>query len=198
MVITRKIQTAVDVEDRGLLEEDGTAAEANSELAFVKMRFLQPKGIISHGKMAPMRSVSSWHWGANRGERGELGVWRAPSTSDPDDMLFMSDVWSLLSLSLTIFANGAKIKVIKGTTEKLTRTVRGTVRDILVAFDSCNQTYSKMKQLMHALILRNTEENLTTSRATRILDDFGEVERLSGVLKNINRAMDVETSRPDL
>jgi len=55
-----------------------------------------------------------------------------------------------------------------------------------------------MKQLMHALIFRNTEENPATSRATRILDEFGEVERLSGVLKNINRAMDVETSRPDL
>ena len=55
-----------------------------------------------------------------------------------------------------------------------------------------------MKQLMHALMLRNAEENPTTSRATRIFDDFGEVERLSGVLKDINRAMDAETSRPDL
>ena len=69
-----------------------------------------------------------------------------PSTSDLEDMLFASDVWSSLLSFLNIFANGAKIKVIKGITEKPTR----TVRDILVAFDSCNQAYSsswaKMQQ----------------------------------------------------
>jgi hypothetical protein len=54
-----------------------------------------------------------------------------------------------------------------------------------------------MKQLMHALILRNTEENPTTSRATRVLDNFGEVERLSGVLKNTSRTVDIKASRPD-
>ena len=68
-------------------------------------------------------------------EWGEIGVWGAPSTSDLDDMLLKSDAWCLSSLN--IFAKGAKIKVIKGRTEKPTR----TVRDILVAFDSCNQTY---------------------------------------------------------
>ena len=80
-------------------------------------------------------------------EREELGVWRMPSISELDDMLFTSDVWSLFPLSPSIFVNGAKIKVIKGTTEKLTR----MVRDILAAFDPCNQTYSsswaKMQQV---------------------------------------------------
>jgi len=70
-------------------------------------------------------------------ERGETGVRGPPSTSDLDDMLFTSDVWSLLPAPLNKFANGAKIKVIKGTTEKPTT----TVRDIFIAFDSCNQTY---------------------------------------------------------
>jgi len=50
---------------------------------------------------------------------------------------------------------------------------------------------------MHALILKKMEENPTTSRATRLLDDFGEVERLSVVLKNTNRMVDIKASRPD-
>ena len=54
-----------------------------------------------------------------------------------------------------------------------------------------------MKQLMHALILRNMEENPTTSRATRVLDNFGEAERLSGVLKNTKRTVDIKASSPD-
>ena len=56
-----------------------------------------------------------------------------------------------------------------------------------------------MKQLMHALILRNMEENPTISiaRAMRVLDDFGETERLSGVLKNTERTVDIKARRPD-
>ena len=53
-----------------------------------------------------------------------------------------------------------------------------------------------MKQLMHALILRNMEENPTISiaRAMRVL---GETEKLSGVLKNTKRAVDIEARRLD-
>ena len=80
-------------------------------------------------------------------------MWRAPSTSDLDDMLFTSDFWSLIPSSLNIFANGAKIKVIKGTTEKPTR----TVRDILVAFDPCDQTYSSSwAKMQQAPIIKHT------------------------------------------
>jgi hypothetical protein len=55
-----------------------------------------------------------------------------------------------------------------------------------------------MKQLIHALILRNMEENPTMSRAARLLDDFCAVEGLFGVLKNTNRTVDIKASRPDL
>ena len=55
-----------------------------------------------------------------------------------------------------------------------------------------------MKQLKHVLMLRIAEENLMTLRATRILDDFGEVvEKLFGVLKDISRAIEIEMSKPD-
>ena len=80
-------------------------------------------------------------------------MWRAPSTSDLDDMPFTSDVWSLHPSSLNIFSIGAKINVIKGTTEKPTR----TVRDILVAFDSCNQTYSSSwAKMQEAPVMKHT------------------------------------------
>jgi len=54
-----------------------------------------------------------------------------------------------------------------------------------------------MKQLMHALILRNMEENPTVSRATTVFDDFDSIERLFDILKNINKTVDVKASRPD-
>ena len=82
----------------------------------------------------------------------------APSTSDLEDMLFVSDIWSSPLSSLNIFANGAKIKVIKGITQKPTR----TVRDILVAFDSCNQAYSSSwaKIQQAPIIKHNNPRNL--------------------------------------
>ena len=70
MMVLRKIQMAVDVEvywRRMVLSS--IAAEANSELAFVDMRFLQPQRAHFHGKTVPMRRVSSSRWGVNQGER---------------------------------------------------------------------------------------------------------------------------------
>ena len=128
-----------------LLEEDGAAAEANSELAFVKMRFRQPQRDRFPWKDgAYEKCVILALGGEPGGEPGGKGGylkgenWGCGGRLQRQTQTTCSSRPMSGPCSLTIFANGAKIKVIKGTTEKPTR----TVRDILVAFDSCNQTYS--------------------------------------------------------